>query len=295
MQNNPASPLVALHHPLLTAQNCRLWVKRDDLLHPLISGNKWRKLQQPLARAKAQHCPGIVSLGGPHSNHLLALAAACQARGLASHGIVRGHQQQTPTLQKVQTLGMTLSFVSRQYYRQRHEKTFWLPWQQRFPGWLLLAEGGSSTEALPGVAAVIDELDVNWQQLWVPVGSGGTLAGLVHGSAGRGTIIGVPAVRDSTLADKITQLLEGSPYRNYRLLSGFEGPGFGRFSTAQAQQMRTLATALQVPLEPIYGGKLLLALWQQLSAGKLAGQSLVWLHTGGLQGLEALRQQGRWL
>ncbi|WP_264296811.1 1-aminocyclopropane-1-carboxylate deaminase/D-cysteine desulfhydrase [Gallaecimonas mangrovi] len=264
------------------------------MLDPLISGNKWRKLKYPISVAKELCYHGVISFGGPHSNHLLALAAACQRQGLAAHGLVRGHQQLTPTLAHCQQLGMALTFVSREDYRKRHDPARLGQWQR--PGWLLLPEGGSSPQALDGVAELVRDLDEPWDQIWVPVGSGGTLAGLVFGAKGQGEIVGVAAVKDASLPTKIDELLSTRQcqHRNYRLLTGFEGPGFGKFTPQMAAQMQHLAAQFALPIEPIYTGKMLLAFWQQLQAGLLDGKRIVLIHTGGLQGLEALRQQGRW-
>lgn len=282
--------------PSVLEKKVFLTIKRDDLLDPLISGNKWRKLKYPLAAAQASGCPGVLSFGGPHSNHLSALASACARFGLASHGVVRGHQQLTPTVEHCQRQGMTLSFVSREQYRLRHDSPWLAAWQQRFAGWLVLPEGGSAPAALAGVAELVAELSDPFDEIWTAVGSGGTLAGLVVGAEGRGEIVGVMAVKDPSLEGRIEALLAeaGCPHRNYRLVRGFEGPGFGKFTQEMATKMQALEAMLTIPLEPIYTGKLLLAFWQQLEAGLLDGKHIVLLHTGGLQGLEALRQQGRW-
>lgn len=290
------SPVQIAKDPLLVERQITLTIKRDDLIHPLVSGNKWRKLKYPLQAAKAEGRPGVLSLGGPYSNHLLALAGACQALGLACAALVRGHEQQTPTLEQCQALGMSLSFIDRDQYRQRHDPQWQAQWQARYPGWLLLPEGGSAPDALPGVAEWVAELPGGWTQLWLPVGSGGTLAGTVLGAGGQGQVVGVPVVKDQSLPARIQQLLvsQGCSHKNYQLRWGHEGGGFGKFTPAMGEQIRQLAQRLALPLEPLYSGKLMLALWQAIAAGELDGQHLVLLHTGGLQSLDGFRAQGRW-
>ncbi|WKE66011.1 pyridoxal-phosphate dependent enzyme [Gallaecimonas kandeliae] len=290
------SPVYPVLAPILLERNIKLTIKRDDLIHPLISGNKWRKLKHPLAAALQAKKPGVLSLGGPYSNHLLALAAACHELGLASAALVRGHEQSTPTLAHCQALGMALHFVSRQDYRCRHDPDWLAQWQALYPDWLLLPEGGSAPEALTGVAELVAELPPGWDQIWTPVGSGGTLAGLVLGAQGQGEIVGVPTVKDAELPARIQGLLAARhcSHQNYRLLWGHEGPGFGKFSPAMGEAIRALEAELGVPLEPLYSGKLMLALWQAVESGELDGKQIVMLHTGGLQSLDGLRAQGRW-
>ncbi len=287
------SPLVRVHHPELASRGVGLRIKRDDLIHPLISGNKWRKLKYSLHQAQKDGKTGILSLGGAFSNHLHALAAACQQAGLQSHALVRGEPAYgaNPTLSACQAMGMTLSFVSREDYRQRHSPQWLARWQARFPSYLLVPEGGSNTLALAGVAELLEELP-HWQEIWLPVGSGGTLAGLIQGARGRGRLVGVPVVKDQ-LSRRIRALLQTDP-GNWQLLWGHEGPGYGRFDEALKAQILWLEQQLAIPLEPLYSGKLLAAFWQRLLAGELDGRDIILIHTGGLQGLAGLRSRGLW-
>ncbi|WP_341502851.1 pyridoxal-phosphate dependent enzyme [Gallaecimonas sp. GXIMD4217] len=287
------SPLQRLLHPELARRGVTLRVKRDDLIHPLVSGNKWRKLKYSLARAREDGRAGILSFGGAFSNHLHALAAACEGAGLACHGVVRGEPAyaDNPTLSACRARGMGLSFVGREQYRQRREPDWLAQWQARFPDHLLVPEGGSNALALRGVAELLDELP-EWREIWLPVGSGGTLAGLVQGAGGHGRLLGVPVVRDDLQA-RVSALLELDP-GNWSLLWGHEGPGYGRFDAGLRAQILWLERELAIPLEPIYSGKLFAAFWQRLLAGELDGKDIILVHTGGLQGLAGLRSRGLW-
>ena len=152
--------LQPLAHPLLAQHQVSLWVKRDDLLHATISGNKWRKLKYPVQHAIELQAKGLLSFGGAYSNHLHALAAIGQQLALPTHAIVRGeaNSQHNPTLSDAKSWGMALEFVDRQQYRLRQDPTWLADLGARYPGYYLIPEGGSCARALPGVAELWPEL-----------------------------------------------------------------------------------------------------------------------------------------
>ena len=133
--NLPQAPLHPLTLPWLQSADVEAAILRLDLIDPLISGNKWFKLRHHLAQAHEAGAPGLISLGGSHSNHLHALAAAGKRFGFATAGLLRGHAQDTPTVRDLQTLGMHVYWLGYGGYRARHEAGFWQPWQARYPGW----------------------------------------------------------------------------------------------------------------------------------------------------------------
>lgn len=154
------SPLQRLHHPLLDRQQLSLWVKRDDLVHGRLSGNKWRKLKYPVRDAILSQAQGLLSFGGAYSNHLHALAALGQQLALPTQAIVRGeaHSQHNPTLTDARSWGMGLEFVDRQQYRRRQDPRWLAELAARYPGYYIIPEGGSCALALPGVAELWFEL-----------------------------------------------------------------------------------------------------------------------------------------
>lgn len=273
----------------------RIWLKRDDLLHAEVSGNKFRKLKYPLLALQGQH-PILVTMGGPWSNHLHALAHAAALGGWPSIGLVRGAvEMKSATLDDCRRLGMQIQFVSREDYRQLREDQ--QAWRQHVAladdSHVWLPEGGSVPAALRGVAEMVDEIEQQLQfmpeVIMVACGTGATLAGILAGLRGRSRVIGVAVLKDAAyLRQEIAQLLQqaGYPdYQNYQLITDAHHGGYGKAPPELRQFCRDFSQALDVPVEPVYTGKLFHALrrLQQTQAFR-DDERLLAVHTGGMQG-----------
>lgn len=296
------SPVQSLEHPLFQQHGVRVFIKRDDLIHPIISGNKWRKLKGNLAHAKALNKKGVLTFGGAYSNHIHALAYACQQQGLASLGIIRGeeHYQSNYTLRWAKHWGMTLSFVDRETYRQRHQQGFLDELSKAYPDYIIVPEGGSNSLALSGMAEVMTELGDQQQfdTLMLPVGSGGSIAGLLSNTTKQGAntqssqrILGVAVLKNAEyLVKEIKQLIgketSSSSTTSWQLLTEHHCGGYAKYSVEDANRLADIIEITGVPFEPVYSGKMVLALFQLLEQGYFAeGQTIMLLHTGGLQGI----------
>lgn len=303
----PPVSLQAVRCDWLQRAGIELALLRLDLIDPLISGNKWYKLAPHIAEARRLEAPGLISLGGAHSNHLHALAAAGARFGFATVGLLRGHEVDTPTIRDLREFGMRLHWLGYGGYRERHQPGFWASWLERYPAWLPVAEGGLSQAAMHSCAALVDELArglaaIGWadyQQLWVAAGSGTTLAGLVLGEAGRHAVVGALAVpADHGVAEQVGRLLAvaGRPVDSgYRVVDASRG-GFARLDGTLARFILDFEGETGVPLEPLYTGKLLLALREAVEGGEIArGSRIVAVHSGGLQGRRALAARLRQL
>jgi 1-aminocyclopropane-1-carboxylate deaminase len=293
---NLPSPLQRLHHPLLHRYGVELWCKRDDLIHPTISGNKWRKLKHHLLHAKAQGKQHLLSFGGAYSNHIHALAAAgCQA-GLRTTGIIRGESYavSNSTLQDAKCWGMDLVFVDRQSYRRRQD----LDWLAQFAAsdTLIVPEGGSSPLAIPGVAELVSEVPFS-PDLWVlPCASGGTLAGLIAGKRQQEQILAIAVLKGGGfIADEVCRLHPAATsIPGWRIALDHHDGGYAKFSPALWLWVQDFSAQTGLPLEPIYSGKAMWGLFRELAAGRIApGSKIVFIHTGGMQGLSGLKEQGR--
>ncbi|AVP92226.1 1-aminocyclopropane-1-carboxylate deaminase/D-cysteine desulfhydrase [Aeromonas rivipollensis] len=290
------SPLHPVHHPLLDAQGVRLWCKRDDLIHPTLSGNKWRKLKYHLQQAQAQGKTHLLSFGGAYSNHIHALAAAGLRSGLRTTGIIRGEADtvSNATLSAAKGWGMDLVFVDRQSYRRRQDPE-WLA-QFEAPDTLIVPEGGSSPLAIPGVAELVAEVPFS-PDLWVlPCASGGTLAGLIAGKREREQILAIAVLKGGAfLHDEVCRLNPAAATTGgWRIAQEHHDGGYARFSPALWQWVQAFSAHTGLPLEPIYSGKAMWGLFRELAAGRIPrGSQVVFIHTGGLQGLAGLREQGR--
>ena len=281
---------------MLTRYGVELWCKRDDLIHPAISGNKWRKLKYHLLHAKEHGKRHLLSFGGAYSNHIHALAAAGCQSSLRTTGIIRGEYDavSNSTLRDALRWGMDLVFVDRQSYRRRQDPD-WLA-QFDAPDTLIVPEGGSSPLAIPGVAELVDEVPFS-PDLWVlPCASGGTLAGLIAGKRDREQILAIAVLKGGGfIADEVCRLHPAAAnIPGWRIALDHHDGGYAKFSPALWQWVQDFSATTDLPLEPIYSGKAMWGLFRELAAGRIApGSKIVFIHTGGMQGLAGLREQGR--
>lgn len=282
------------HAPLEPVQldwlnGVELAMLRLDRIDPLISGNKWFKLTEHLNQARDAGASGIISLGGAYSNHLHALAAAGKRFGFPTVGLLRGHPQDTPTVLDLKAFGMQLHWLGYGGYRARHEPGFWLPWREQYPHLHPVPEGGGGLAGALGCAVLVEQAQAQLSQLgwadydawWLAAGTGTTLAGLVLAEAGRRTVYGALAVPDD---HGVAQNVSAMVHNGYELIDASRG-GFAKVDPLLLDFIERTEQASGVPLEPLYTGKALLALKQQIEAGRFApGTRLIFIHTGGLQG-----------
>ena len=270
-------------------QGVELAVLRLDRIDPLISGNKWFKLTEHLAQGRAVGASGIISLGGAYSNHLHALAAAGKRFGFPTVGLLRGHAQDTPTVLDLKAFGMQLHWLGYAGYRARHEPGFWLPWREQYPQLYPVPEGGGGIEGALGCGVLVEQAraqlnTLGWSDYdawWLAAGTGTTLAGLVLAEAGGHPVFGAMAVPEGHgVAQNVGAIVQGG----YELLNASRG-GFANVDPVLLDFIETTEQVCGLPLEPLYTGKALLALKDQIQAGRFAsGTRLIFIHTGGLQG-----------
>ena len=294
------SPIEKLDHPLFRKYKINVVVKRDDLIHPIISGNKWRKLQGNIKQAQQQHYKGILSFGGAYSNHIHSLAYACQQQGLFAHGIIRGesHYQNNATLSQAKKWGLTCEFVDRQTYRLRNEQNYLEQLTQQYPDYFIVPEGGSNQYALTGMADVITELNqqLTFDHLITPVGSGGTIAGLIKADNNQHKITGITVLKEAEyLVNDINKLLgKSEQFNNWQLLTNFHGGGYAKFSQQALTTLEEFNQAQSILFEPVYSGKMLLGFLELVTQGYFqANDTIVLLHTGGLQGINGLLERNK--
>jgi len=303
--HKPLSLLQKLEHPLFDKHKLDVRVKRDDLLHNIISGNKWRKLKYNLEHLKANDYQGALTFGGSYSNHIHAFAYACKQQNIPCIGVIRGEANYANnfTLSWARHWGMQCHFVDRKTYRRRFETSFINELKALYPKYFIIPEGGSNSLAIPGVAEVLLELDnqADFDILMTPVGSGGTLAGLISGDSVANQkhhkILGVAVLKQAEyLINDIKSLLtpEAKTHDNWQLLTNFHRGGYGKFSKDDAKRIITFNQQTGVNFEPVYSGKMVLALLDLIAQDYFKPQErIVLLHTGGLQGLGGMIEQNR--
>ncbi len=295
--NVSAACVERVNHPLPEKFGVSLFIKRDDLLHPIISGNKWRKLKYLLIDALDKNYTHMISMGGAWSNHLHALAWAGQQCGFKTTGIIRGDApaEESDTLRDMRAWGMNLEFVSRAEFRQlrAHQAPDSAPAQVRQAYWI--PEGGATPLALAGIAEIFTELDQPYDLISTACGTGTTLAGLISALPAGMRAVGFPAIKGGDyLATEIQQLLaieESRPVtRDWSLQCDYHFGGFARHSPELLDFISAFEQHTDIPLEPVYTGKMFYGLFDLIQRGEFApGTRILALHTGGLQGKRGIK------
>lgn len=279
-------------HPAIVRAGIRLLVKREDLNHPTITGNKWWKLKYNILAAQQSALSTVLTFGGAYSNHIYATAAACAQSGLKSIGIIRGEEVRplNATLQFAQEAGMKLHYVSRAAYREKHHPEFIAQLHDRFGDFYHLPEGGSNALAIQGCAEfATKELGViDFDHLVLAVGTGGTMAGIVCGLADARNVLGVPVLKNGEfLADAVAKMAfahSETRYKNWSLLTAYHHGGYAKTTMKLLDFIREMETVYSLPLDRIYTGKALYGLIKEVEAGSFKrGDTVLFLHTGGLR------------
>ncbi len=284
--NTAASIIEPLHLPIFAEKQLQVFIKRDDLIHPFISGNKWRKLKYVLRDAKAKQKTALATFGGAFSNHLLAVASAGATFGFKTTGFVRGEELEikNPVLKMCHLFGMRLVFISRHDYR---EKTFY--YQKYFANdesVYYVPEGGSCLHAIPGVAEIASELIEHYDHIFTATGTGGTLAGLAQGVFERQLktqVHGVAVIKGGDyLHQEIKQWIGEVPYN---LHVDFHRGGYAKTDNELVNFARSFIRNTGIVIEPIYTAKMLMALTQLASSDFFKPhEKILCMHTGGVWG-----------
>ncbi|MFB1035029.1 MAG: pyridoxal-phosphate dependent enzyme [Sinobacterium sp.] len=271
-----------------------LAVKRDDLLHPVISGNKWRKLKHALIPAIAAKTQHIISFGGGFSNHVHALGYCCHQLNIQFTAIIRGDYSQNPSpmLHDLTCWKSNIQYVNRQTYQQRTNLDYLQTLQKQYPNALIIPEGGSQLQALQGVAEIIDELQNQYDYILAPVASGGTLAGLASGLTNCGKltgckIIGIGVLKGEGYLERLViDLLAKEQYtKSWHINHEYHFGGYAKSNHELNQFCHDFYQQTGIKIEPVYSGKLFFALRDLIAKGYFSQKSrILALHTGGLQG-----------
>lgn len=265
-------------------------ILRLDRVHPLVSGNKWYKLKEYLKEAGQQKKKAIVTFGGAYSNHILATAAACGQAGFDSIGIIRGEQSPllSPTLHHAMALGMKLVFISREQYQQK------LIPPQVFEQYAddevyFISEGGYGKQGMTGVSEMLHQFnDAGFTHIMAAVGTGTTLAGLVHATLPHQQVIGISALKNNfELEEQVRNLVPGC--HNFKILHDYHFGGYAKYTGELLDFMNTWYNQTGIPSDFVYTGKLFFAFKKLADEGffQMPAHVLL-LHSGGLQGNQSL-------
>ena len=264
-----------------------LYIKREDLLHPEVSGNKFRKLKYNIAEALASNASKVLTFGGAYSNHIAATAAACRIAGLEAIGVIRGEEiiekyLENPTLRKAAKDGMSFDFVTRADYRRKEEQAFIEELKVKFGDFYLVPEGGTNRLAIQGTREILTAADSDFDFVCTAVGTGGTIAGIIESAQPHQVVVGFPALKGEFLEKDICKFVTRD---NWKLIHAYTFGGYGKFTKELLAFIQHFKQTTGILLDPVYTGKMLYGIIEEIKKGSFpAGAKILAIHTGGLQG-----------
>ncbi len=279
------SPVEEIVNPLFSSKGVQLFIKRDDMIHPFISGNKWRKLKYILQDAKKLQKGHLVTFGGAHSNHLLATACAAAKFGFRSTGIVRGENVENETLLLCRLFGMQLIFADRENYRDKpglFNRNFGNDSEAFF-----IDEGGSGNLAAKGCSELIDELPEVYDHLFCAAGTGTTAAGILSGINRKSMATKMHVIPVLKGADFLKQEIENlSNGVSFEFHNEYHFGGYAKTNDELLTFIKDFTSSTGILIDPIYTGKLLFAIYDLISKDHFArGSRILAVHTGGITGI----------
>lgn len=282
------SPLQQLSHPLLS----QLWVKRDDLIDPYISGNKWRKLKHSLSKALHHQKNHLITFGGAYSNHLLATAAAASRAGLKTTAFVRGEAVENEMLMLCKLFGMQLRFTDRESYKNKP-----LLFEQHFgndPEAYFIDEGGAGKEAVDGCAEIIAELPADTAHLFCAAGTGTTAAGLLKGIQQRGLqtrLHIIPVLKGGAFIEE--EIFKYIGNTNQLILhTDYHFGGYAKTQPLLIDFIKTFVGRHGMLIDPVYTAKMFYAIEDLANKAYFKpDEKIVALHTGGLLGILGMKEK----
>ncbi|WP_430400202.1 1-aminocyclopropane-1-carboxylate deaminase/D-cysteine desulfhydrase [Flavobacterium sp.] len=272
-------------------KNISLFIKREDLLHPLISGNKFRKLKYNLIEAKRKGADTLVTFGGAFSNHILAVAAAGKENGFNTIGVVRGEElidkvSDNPTLQLAQSLGMKFVFVSREMYKNKSDESFLDQFNLETENQYVIPEGGTNDFAIKGCEEIITEDLNDFTHVCCSVGTGGTISGIINSSFVSQKILGFSSLKGDFLSEQISNFVNKN---NWALNTDYHFGGYGKVNDELIAFINEFHKKTNVPLDPIYTGKMVYGVYDLIKKDYFSNNSkILMIHTGGLQGIKGM-------
>ncbi len=271
--------------------NCTIYIKREDLIHPIVSGNKFRKLKYNIVQAKVENKTQLLTFGGAYSNHIAAVAYAAKENGFRSIGIIRGDELKSrisdnPTLRFAQKCGMEFDFVSREGYRLKEERTFVENLKQKFGDFYLIPEGGTNELAIKGCEEILTQDDEIFNYICCSVGTGGTISGLINSLKPNQKVLGFPSLKGDFLGDEIRKFVKNNCWE---LIQEYHFGGYGKVNEELIAFINSFLERTGIPLDPIYTGKMVFGVMDLIGANYFPdGSKILLIHTGGIQGIQGM-------
>ncbi|KGL58598.1 1-aminocyclopropane-1-carboxylate deaminase/D-cysteine desulfhydrase [Polaribacter sp. Hel1_85] len=284
--------------PILEEKKVELFIKREDLIHPSVSGNKFRKLKYNLLEAKKLKKNALLTFGGAFSNHIAATAVAGKLAGFKTFGIIRGEElgknlketlEKNATLREAHENGMKFHFVSRELYRQKSSFGFIEKMKNKWGDFYLIPEGGTNCLAVDGCQEILTKEDAKFDYICSAVGTGGTIAGLIKSKKKRQKVIGFPALKGNFLSEEIRKYVVKDV--TWSLQKKYHFGGYAKYDEELITFINNFKKDTDVLLDPIYTGKMIFGIIDLIKKDTFKeGTKIVAIHTGGIQGIEGFNQ-----
>jgi 1-aminocyclopropane-1-carboxylate deaminase len=268
-----------------------VFIRREDLIHPFISGNKLRKLKYNLIQAKAENQQTLLTFGGAFSNHIAATAFAGKEYGFKTLGIIRGDELESkilvnPTLKFAQECGMQFKFISRDDYRHKAETEFIENLKQEFGDFYLVPEGGTNELAIKGCEEILEKEDAEYDFVCCSIGTGGTISGIINSILPHQKVLGFPALKGDFLKEEIRKFARNE---NWELITDYHFGGYGKVNPELIAFINQFYQENKIPLDPIYTGKMVFGVMDLIEKNYFPEHSKILLiHTGGIQGISGM-------
>ncbi len=267
------APLVKISDPLLEKSKLSLYIKREDLIHPYIFGNKWYKLKYNLIEAEKQNKKTLLTFGGAYSNHIFAVAAAGSIFGFKTIGIIRGeeHLPFNPVLNFAKKRNMLINYVSRTDYRNRTDEDFISKLHKVYGNFYLLPEGGTNEFAVKGCAEIPSTINIDYEYICTACGTGGTIAGLIAGVSPGTKVLGFPVLKGASFLKKKTEELlsefNSSQSWNYEMFLDYHFGGYARSDSTLLTFLEDFYMKNNFMADSIYFGKMLFGIYDLIGKG----------------------------
>ena len=284
--------------PILDEKGVELCIKREDEIHPDVSGNKFRKLKYNIQEAQKTNKQTLLTFGGAFSNHILATAVAGNIVGLKTIGVIRGDElgidlmktlQNNATLRKASENGMHFEFVSRGDYRQKSESDFTSELEKKFGNFYLVPEGGTNDLAIKGCQEILTNEDRKFNYICCAVGTGGTISGLINSTEKHQKVLGFPALKGDFLKAEIQSFANQN---HWDLVTNYHFGGYAKYTDDLIRFVNDFKKRSDIQLDPIYTGKMLFGILDMVAKNQFKkGDRILAIHTGGIQGISGFNQQ----
>lgn len=296
MHNIENSILQKITFSAIKEKNISLYIKREDLIHPTISGNKYRKLKYNILEAQSQGKKTLLTFGGAYSNHIAAVAATGKECGFKTIGIIRGDElgnniEETflsnPTLKYAHDCGMEFKFVTRAVYRDKNSEVFNANLKNEFGDFYLIPEGGTNELAIKGCEEILSKDTDQFDYVCVSIGTGGTISGIINSAKEHQNVIGFPALKGNFLEGEIRKWI--GEKLNWKLNTDYHFGGYAKTTDKLIHFINNFKQETEIPLDPIYTGKMVVGVVDLINKDYFAkGSKILLIHTGGIQGIQGM-------